>query len=173
MPGKRRPLRQDSKFELPLVYMFAVCVPAVIELAFILVRPFFRNVVRGVVGAGRKIQEEWFIGRYLFAIGNELNGFVGEVFGEVITLLWCFRRINLMVIVNQVWIILMRVTAKKSVVTLETSAQRPTVIRACGAGFRRGGEVPFADAERRITMLQENFRQESIFRSEEHTSELQ
>src|SRR5215475_8268219 len=111
MPGKFCTFRKHPQLELPLVYALTVCVPAIVELALVLVRPFFRDVVGSVVCAWREIQEEWLIGGNLFAIRNESNRFVRKVFSEVIPLLRCFRWIHLVIVVDEVGIILMRVAA--------------------------------------------------------------
>jgi hypothetical protein len=47
--------------------------------------------MRRVVGAWREIQEERFVGRNLLEIGDERDGAIGEILGEVVAL---FRRLR-------------------------------------------------------------------------------
>ena len=46
---------------LPREYLLAICVPTLVELTLVFVRPFLRNVVRSMVRAGREVQEERLI----------------------------------------------------------------------------------------------------------------
>ena len=65
---------------------FAELVPAVVELAFVLVGPFLEDVVRPMDAAGRPVHEERFVrreGAMLLQPGDRL---VGHVLGEVIFL---------------------------------------------------------------------------------------
>ena len=64
--GARRELRilgNPAEFLLPLERAFAQRIPAVVELAFILVGPLFEDVVRTVTGAGRPVHQERLIRR--------------------------------------------------------------------------------------------------------------
>ena len=87
---------------------------------------------------------------------------VDQVFGQVIALLRRLRRLNLMVVVDQVGIILVRVAAQESVIALETAAQRPTIVRTRRAGLFRGSQVPFAYRVRVVPVHQQDFGEESV-----------
>src|SRR5262245_19745863 len=112
-------------------------------------------MVGRMMSAGREVQEERFVRRHLLTVRNELDGFIRQVFGQVIALLRRLRRIHLVVVVNQVGIVLMRVAPEESVVTLETAAQRPAAIWPGCTGFRCRREMPFPETESRISVFQE------------------
>jgi len=60
----RRQLRtrwDDAHFELALISLFAILVPALIELAFELINPGLRNVVRRMGRARSELDEEWTV----------------------------------------------------------------------------------------------------------------
>ena len=59
-----RAFRNNAQFDLPGEGFFANRIPALVEFAFPLFNPFFRNVVRRVGCARRKIDEERSVGRH-------------------------------------------------------------------------------------------------------------
>src|SRR5258708_32982422 len=56
-------VRNHAKLFLPGKRLFAQLVPALIELPFVLTRPFFWHMMRCVRSAGCKIHEEWLVAR--------------------------------------------------------------------------------------------------------------
>ena len=58
VPRQLRVLRDDAQLLLLRERLLAIGVPAVVELALVLVRPFLRHVMRRVAGAGAEVQEE-------------------------------------------------------------------------------------------------------------------
>src|SRR5271167_451340 len=58
-----RARRNPAYVFLPLEDALAIGVPAGVELASIFVRPFLKNVMRSVRGAGRPIHQEWLVRR--------------------------------------------------------------------------------------------------------------
>ena len=118
--------------------------------------------MRRVVSAGAEIQEERLVGRHLLRVANELYGLVDQVFGQVIALLRRFRRLDLVVVVDQIGIILVGVAAQESVVALEAASQRPTIVRTRRAGLFRGRQVPFAYRIRVVPVHQQGFGEESV-----------
>jgi hypothetical protein len=72
---------QYASFFLVLENFFTVGFPTIIKLAFVLVRPLFRNVVRGMHCACTEVHEERLVWRDLFCAGNEGDGCVYQVFG--------------------------------------------------------------------------------------------
>ncbi len=159
---QHRVLGDDAQFLLPREHLLAVGVPAVVELALVLVGPFLGHLVGRMVGAGREVEEERFVGRDLFEVGDELDRLVGQIDGEVVTLLGRLRRLDLMVVEDQVGIVLVGVTAEEAVVAVEPAPQRPAVVRAGRADLFRGCQVPFADAERGIAVRQQHLGQEPV-----------
>ena len=65
----------------------AQLVPALVELALVLVGPFLGHVVRGVAGARREIHEERLVGHQRLLLARPLDRLAGHVVGEVIALL--------------------------------------------------------------------------------------
>src|SRR5947207_13073811 len=121
-------------------------------------------MMRGMMSAGREIQEEWFIRCHLLAICDELDRLVGQILSEVITLFRSFRRIDLVVVVYEVGIVLLGVAAEKSVLSFEATAERPAIIWTGGACLIGWRQMPLAKAERGIAVVQQNFRQKTILK---------
>ena len=118
--------------------LLAVGVPAVVERALVLVGPLLGHVVRRVRRAGAEVQVERLVRGDLLGVGDELDRLVGQVLGQVVALLGRPRRLDLVVVVDQVGIPLARVAAEEAVVALEAAAERPAVIRP-GRGLLAGG----------------------------------
>ena len=146
-------LGDDAQLLLPREHLLAVGVPAVVELALVLVGPFLRHVVRRVVGAGGEVQEEGLVRRDLLGVGDELDGLVGQVDREVIALFRRLRRLDLMVVVDEVGIVLVGVAAEEAVVAVEAAAERPAVVGPGGADLFGGRQVPLADAVGVVAVL--------------------
>jgi hypothetical protein len=64
----------------------AVFVPAVVELALILVGPFLRHLMRAVRRAGSPIHEERLVGRKSFMFTQPTDRIVGKVFAQMIVI---------------------------------------------------------------------------------------
>ena len=74
--------------------LLAQLVPALIELALVLVDPFLRHVVRRVAGAGREIHEERLVGHQRLLLAHPLDRLVRHVLGEVVALLRSLLRLD-------------------------------------------------------------------------------
>ena len=162
VPRQHRVLGDDAQFLLPREDLLAVGVPAVVELALVLVGPFLWHLMRCVIGTRCEVEKERLFGRDLFEVGDELDGLVGEVHGEVVTLLGGLRRLDLMVVEDQVGIVLVSVAAEEAVVAVEAATQRPAVVGACGADLFRRRQMPFADAEGGIAVGEQHLGQETV-----------
>ena len=79
--------RHDAQFLLAGEHPLPVGVPAVVELPLVTVGPLLGHMVRGVGGAGAKVQEERLVRGDLLGIGDESDRLVGQVLGQVIALL--------------------------------------------------------------------------------------
>ena len=148
--------RDDAHLELALVDDLAVLVPAHVELALVLVRPFLGHMVRRVAGARGVIQEERLVRRVDLRILDELDGLVGQVDAQVVALLRRLGLLDLVVVVGQLRIPLVGFAAQEAVVALEAAPERPAVV---GPGRRRvfgGRQVPLADAEGVVALLQQH-----------------
>src|SRR5260221_1200327 len=69
-------------------------VPALIELALVLVAPLFRYVVRGVAGARSEVHAERLVRHQRRLLAPPLDRLVGHVLGEVIALLRGLLRLD-------------------------------------------------------------------------------
>ena len=127
MPGQFSVGRQDPQLLLARERSLAIGVPTVIELSDVLVGPFLRGVVRRVSGAEGEVEVEGLVGVDLLGVRDELDRLVDEVLGEVITLFRASRRLDLVVVVDQVGVPLARVAAEEAVEALEAAAERPAV----------------------------------------------
>jgi hypothetical protein len=141
---------------------FAIEVPAFVELALVFIRPFFRNMMGRMVRARREIEKERLVGSDLLQVGDEADSLVSKIGGEVIALFRRFRRLDLMIVVDEVGIILMRVAAEKSVIALEAPPERPAVIRAGRADLFGRRQVPFAKAIGLVALLQKHLGQKAV-----------
>ena len=162
VPGQHRVLGHDAQFLLPREHPLAVGVPAVVELALVLVGPFLGYLMGRMVGAGREVEEERLVGGDLFEVGDELDRLVGEIDREVVTLLGGLRRLDLVVVEDQVGIVLVSVAAEEAVIAVEPPPEWPSGVRSSGADLFGGCEVPFADAECGVAVRQQHLRQEPV-----------
>src|SRR5262249_40348005 len=151
-----------SHFLLLREDFLAVLIPAVVELALVLVGPLLRHMLRRVHRAGAEVKEERLVGRELLGISDELHGLVRQVLGQMVALFRSLRRFDLMVVVYKVWIILARVAAEEAVIAFEAAPQRPAVVGPGGAGLFGGRQVPLADGIGVVTALQEHLRQKAV-----------
>src|SRR6185369_3650721 len=92
----------------------------------------------------------------------ERDGPIGEILREVVALFRRLRRLDLMVVVDEVRIVLMRVSAQKPVVALEAAAERPAIVRAGGADLLGWRQVPLADAVGGIPVLLQHLGEEPV-----------
>ena len=155
-------LRDDPELLLACEDLLPVGVPTVVEGALVAVGPLLRHVVRGVRRAGAEVQVERLVGIDLFGVGDELDRLVGEVLGQVVALLGAPRRLDLVVVVDELGVPLARVAAEEAVVALEPAPQRPAVIRPGGGLLARRDQVPLADHVGVVAVRQQHLRQEAV-----------
>ena len=155
-------LRHDAQLFLPGEDLLAVGIPAVVERAFVLVRPLPGHVMRRVHGTGAEVQVKRFVGGDLLGIGDELNGLVGQVLGQVVALFRGFRRLDLVVVVHQVGVVLVGVAAQEAIVALEAASQRPAVVGTSGGLQVGGNQVILADHVGVVALCQQHLREEAV-----------
>ena len=98
----------------------------------------------------------------LLAVGDERDGLVDQILAQVIPLLRLSRRLHLVVVVDEVRIPLARVATKEPVEALKAPPQRPAVIRPRGSLLVRGRQMPLADHERAVAVLEQHLRQHPV-----------
>jgi hypothetical protein len=154
--------REEPQLLLACEHRLAVGVPPRVELALVAVGPLLRHMVRSVPGAGGEVHEERLLGRVDVRVAHELDRVVGEVRAEVVALLRRARLRDRGVVLRQVGIPLVRLAAEEAVIALESPAQRPAMK---GSGRRvvlRRGEVPLAEGERVVALIEQHLRQHAV-----------
>ena len=102
-------------------------------------------------------------GATCLASAMKLDRLVDQIVGEVIAFLGRLRRLDLMVVVDQLRIILVRVAAEEAVEAVEAASQRPAVVGSRGADLLRGREVPLADGVGVVAVLLQHLGEEAVF----------
>ena len=150
------PRRDDAHVELALMDDLAVLFPAAVELALVLVRPLLGHVVRRVTGAGGVVQEEGLVGRVDVRVLDELDRLVGQIDAQMVAVLRQCRLLDLVVVVGQFRIPLVGLATQEAVVALEAATERPAVVGAGGGRVLGRRQVPLADAEGVVAVLQQH-----------------
>jgi hypothetical protein len=157
-----RGLRDDAELLLAREHLLTVGVPTIVEGALVTVGPLTGNVVRRVHRTGTKMHIERLVGVDLLGVRDKLDRAVGQILGQVVALIGRFRRLDLMIVIDQVRVPLARVAAEEPVVTLKAAAERPAVIWACGRLLAAGYQMPLADHVGVVAVLQEHLRQKPV-----------
>ena len=76
----------DPELLLAGEHLLAVGVPALVEAPGVPVGPLLRHMVRGVRRAGAEVQVERLVRGHLLGVGDERDGVIGQVLGQVIAL---------------------------------------------------------------------------------------
>src|SRR5437773_8623377 len=76
--------RNDPHLLLPRDYLFSQLVPSLIKLAFVLVSPLFRNMMRRVTRACSKVNIEWLVRSKRLLCLYPVNCLVGHVDGKMV-----------------------------------------------------------------------------------------
>ena len=162
MSGQLRVFRNDAQLFLPGERLLPVGLPPVVKLAGVAVCPLFRHVVRRMHRTRGEVEEERLLRRDLLRIGDEGDRPVGQVFGQVVAFLRRLRWLDTMVVIGEVGIVLVGVTAEKTVVTVEAAAEWPAIVRArCGDLLSRR-QVPLTGGIGAVTMLVQYLRQKPV-----------
>ena len=153
-PGVRR---DHAQLLLALERFVPDLVPALVELALVLVGPLLRHMVRRMDRPGRVVDEERLVRRHRLLGFHPVDGLVGHVDGEVVVLhLW---GIDLDHAVVDERIPLVGLTADEAVELVEPLVGGPAVERARHAGLPGGGFVPLAEGAGAVAVEPQHFRQ--------------
>ncbi len=156
--------RDDAHLLLPGQRLLAHRLVAHVEAALELVDPLLRGVVRRVGRAGRVVQEERLVRRDRLGVLDELERLVGEVVGEVVALLRRLRRVDRVVVVDEVRVPLVGLGAQEPVPALEPAAARPVAPRRGEVHLDGRAQVPLADHVGVPAELAEDLGQHAVLR---------
>ena len=146
--GARRELGiggNPAEFLLALEGALAQRIPAIVELAFVLVGPFLEDVVRPVPGAGRPVHEERLVGRVRAMLAHPRDRLVRQVFAQMVFLV--VRRLDRVEVLDQPRLPLRGFAGQEAVEVVEADALsgRPERERPHRRGLGRGRVVPLAE----------------------------
>ena len=165
--GQLGVLFDDAERSLAFEHDTPVLVPAAVEAAPVLVAPFGLDLVGRVAGAGRVVEEERLVRCVDVGVLDELDRTVGEVDVEVVALVGRRRRADRMVVVGEVGKPLVGRAGHEPVEPLEAAPERPPVERPSRGRLGRRGEVPLADGERVVAVLEQHLGQEAVLVADE------
>ena len=117
---------------------------ALVELALVLVGPLQRHLVRRVAGLRREVHEERLVGLDDLGVADELDRLGREVVGDVIAVLGPARRVDLVVVVDEVGIPVVGLAAEPSVEAFEPAPQRPPALERGEVALLARRQVPLA-----------------------------
>ena len=152
--------RNDAELLLSLERLLAIDVPAVVELALVLVGPFLVHVVRRVAAPGRVVQEPGLVGVLGTNGVQPLDRFVGDVVGEVVELaVLALRHTRRRVVLGDDRVVLTGGAGQEAPPVIEAPAERPVVERSGGAHLAAGRHVPLAESAGDVSVLAQDPRQ--------------
>ena len=156
--GQLRVLRNPAQLLGALEGALAVLIPAVVEFAFVLVGPFFRDLVRAVRGSARPIHEEWLVRIKGPVLTQPADRIIGEVFAQMIIIVatGSVGVLHVGRISDELRFVLRRFTAEETVEILEAVADGPGIERTGGGGLLGGCIVPLPPSRGAIAVVLEH-----------------
>jgi hypothetical protein len=145
-------LRDDAQLLLLGQNPLAQHIPAVVELALVLVRPLLGHVVRGVSGARGEVHEERFVGSECLLLTHPRDGAIGKVLVQRVALFRRLLRLNRPGALEQARVVLVGLAADEAVEVLEARAGGPLTERADRGHLPHGHLVALAELARRIAV---------------------
>ena len=137
--------RDDAHLLLAREGLLAHRLVAHVEAALEPVGPLLGDVVGRVAGARCVVEEERLVRGDRLGVLDELQRLVGEVLGEVVTLLRRAGRVDGVAVVDQLRIPLAGLGAQKTVEALKAPARRPVAPRGREVHLRLRAQMPLAD----------------------------
>ncbi len=142
--------------------LLPVGIPAVVERTGVPVGPLLPDVMRGVRGAEAEVEVERLVRIGLLAVGDERDRLVDQVLAQVVALLGLLRRLDRVVVVDEIRIPLARVATEEAVEALEAPAERPAVVRPGGGLLVARRQMPLPDHERAVAVVEQRLREHSV-----------
>src|SRR5580704_8542550 len=145
--------RNDTQLFLACDGFFAELVPALVELAFVLIGPLLWNVVRSVGGTRREVNEKWLVGHECFLLPDPVDGLLGHVLHQVIALFGRFLHLDGVGAFIERWVPLMGLAANEPVKIFESSSPGwPRIKRTGWTGQPDGHFMALAKLRGRISV---------------------
>ena len=153
----------DAQLLLPRERLLAQRVPALGEAALVLVGPLLGDVVRGMHGTRREIDEERLVRRQRLLLVHPDDGAVGHVLGQVVALFGGGRRLDRGHALVERRVVLARLAADETVEVLEApTTGRPRVERTHGRGLPGRDLVALAELGGRVPVQLQGERQRRL-----------
>ena len=141
----------------------ALLVPAVRELALVLLDPLLRHVMRRVRGARREVDEERLVRQQRLLLARPGDALVGQVFGQVVALGRRLGRLDRRRALIEGRVPLVVLAADEAVEVLEAAAAgRPRVERPRRAGLPDRHLVALAELRGRVAVELERQRERRL-----------
>ena len=140
-----------AKFLLALKDLFAISIPALVELALVLIAPVFVYLVRSMSGARRVIEEERLVRRGLLLAVDIEDRLVGDLIAQVAAI-----GTDVRLILHQVRLVLVGLRAKKSEEVIEAFSGRPVIKWACVGGIFVRRHAIFAHRKSVVAVVAQN-----------------
>ncbi len=157
-----RQRRQQPRLDLAREDLVSPLVPALVEVAAIPLDVLGRCLVRRVARARCEPEEERLVRRGGTEILEEQDRLVGEILREVVAVLRCARRRDVMVVVDEVGMELIGLAAHEAVVPLEPAPERPAIAWAAHRHLRAGREVPLPHRVGGVAVANEDLGEEAV-----------
>ena len=153
-----RALRNHPQLQLPREPLLPHLVPAHVELPAVLLDVLRRRLMRRVRRPRREIQEERLPRIDRLLIAQKAHRAIDQILRQVVALLRPLRRIDVVIVVDQLRVELIRLSAQKAVEAVETALQRPLLERPRLRARLQRRQVPLPHRIGRVVLVPQHFR---------------
>src|SRR4029079_9205450 len=148
-----RVLRHDALVDHARENPCAVRFVAVVELALVLVGVVLGRLVWRGIGAGTEPHEPGLRRVGVALIAEHSERLIREILREMVSVLHRIRLIDGTIVLYEIRMPVVLLSAEKSVEAIESFLQRPFALAAAGAGVFRGNVVILAQPERAVAVI--------------------
>ena len=136
----------------------ATGVPAVVELAFVFIRPFLRDVMRAVNGAARPKHAKRLVGLESLVPVQPGDCVLGQVLAQVVSLFRSFRRTDVGCVADQVRLVLRGLAGEEAIEIFKAEAGGPVLELTGRRGLLSRRVVPLAPGGRGVAVILQDLR---------------